>query len=62
MGLAAWFRLARIVQVDPGSVSVDELMGDACAWAELVRVMERIPMRMGGSPEVDEPRRGQRKV
>ena len=61
-GLAAWVRLARIVQVDAASFTVDELVEEACAWAERVRVTERIRLRMGGStPKVVEPHRGQQK-
>ena len=33
-GLATWVRLARIVQMDAASVTVDELVEEACAWAE----------------------------
>ena len=61
-GLAAWVRLARIVQVDVASLTIEELVEEACAWAERVRVMERIRMRIGGSPEVEEPRRGQQRA
>ena len=45
-GLAAWVRLARIVQVDAESITVDELVEEACAWAERVRVTERIRMQV----------------
>ncbi len=58
-GLAAWVRLARIVQVDAASITVDELVEEACAWAERVRVTERIRMRMGGTSEVGELQIGQ---
>lgn len=44
--LSAWVRLARIVQVDPATTSIEELVEEACAWAERVRVMERIRMRL----------------
>lgn len=44
--LSAWFRLARIVQVDPVTTSIEELVEEACAWAERVRIMERIRHRM----------------
>ena len=47
-GLAAWVRLARIVEVDAASVTVDELVEEACAWAERVRVTERIRMQVAG--------------
>ena len=47
-GLAAWVRLARVVQVDPAKVTVDELVEEACAWAERVRVTERIRMQVVG--------------
>ena len=57
-GLAAWVRLARIVQVDPASVTGDELVEEALAWAERVRVRVTERMRMRGTPEVNEPRRG----
>ena len=46
-GHSAWVRLARLVEVDAASVTVDELVKEALAWAERVRVTERIRIPLG---------------
>lgn len=51
--LAAWVRLARIVQVDAASITIEELVEEASAWADRVRVTERIRAQLVGPGSSD---------
>ena len=44
--LDAWIKLARIIQVDPSDLTVSEIYEEALAWAERIRVKERIRNRI----------------
>lgn len=40
--LKGWHNLARIIQIDPAGLSVEEIYDEALVWAERQRVIERI--------------------
>lgn len=54
---AKWMMLARVIQVDPHGLTLRDLYDEARAFAERVRVVDRV--RAGNRPPVDddEPRR-----
>lgn len=55
--IEVWHNLARIIQIDPTGLSIEEIYDDALLWVEQQRVIERIRQSVLSSRKPAKPKK-----